>query len=77
MADYEKFVQKHGPRKGQKYVIKNGDSGKKIRVYENGDTALVTHQPSTNPYKSPMAQRGLSSQPNPFSSPAARRRFGR
>lgn len=40
-ANYQKFVQKSGPRKNQSYRIKTGKSGLKIRVYDSGDTATV------------------------------------
>ena len=33
------FIQKSGPRAGQKYVIRRGKSGKNQLVYETGDTA--------------------------------------
>jgi len=43
MADnlYQKFIQKSGPRQGQNYKIKRGKSGLLVKVYDNGDTALV------------------------------------
>lgn len=36
---YETFIQKNGPRKGQKFTLKRGNSGVLQRVYANGDTA--------------------------------------
>lgn len=36
---YETFIQKNGPRKGQKFTLKRGNSGLLERVYANGDTA--------------------------------------
>ena len=59
MADYQKFVQKNGQRKGQKYVIKTGASGLKVRVYESGDTAVLptSRQSPKNETLSKLVQR--------------------
>lgn len=40
-----RFLQNRGPRIGQYYRIVQGDSGRPIRVYETGDTALATGSP--------------------------------
>ena len=36
-----KFIQKTGTRAGKAYNVKRGESGRLVRVYENGQTALA------------------------------------
>ena len=55
---YQEFIQKKGSRVNQKYVIKTGASGQKIRVYQNGETAIVG-----KPKKRPPSTGGT---PNPY-----------
>lgn len=36
----ERFLQKSGQRKGQHFRVKRGKSGRNVRIYETGDTAI-------------------------------------
>lgn len=53
------FLQSRGPRAGQRFRVKRGESGQAIRLYEGGDTALAgtpLHQvssPQIGPQRSP------------------------
>ena len=59
---YQEFIQRHGSRANQKYVIKTGNSGKKIRVYQNGETALAT-QPKRLPFSTIPERQSLAACP--------------
>lgn len=38
------LTQKRGSRQGERYVVKRGKSGRNVRVYESGETALAKAQ---------------------------------
>lgn len=61
MADYQWFVQKNGPRAGQKYRIKRGASGLNVEIYQSGDTALQSKSRQPTSATTRPAARGLGS----------------